>query len=182
MAKRKRPKSIEDKIREMKLATAATPETLAHYKRRGPSTLDVLWQKNLLRTGEWDAAQEIREAFETVTRLVSCRTSKSGSVDGYGSYLEMEPNSHSHNEEWPHHALHLKARLAQWWEALEQRGRKEVGWLVYRVVIDGFSLKEIGRQIGHSTKRDVLKLRELIVDGLDCYADATGLKPRKQNA
>lgn len=171
--------SLESRQRDLEVARVATPETIRKFKRRGPSTIDTLFRQGALRHHHLDAADEIRQGFETVTRMVSCKTTKAASIEGYGAFFDMFP-AHSHAEMWTAHALHLKARLAAWHEALKQRGIGPLGWLCYRVVVDGQSLRQIGREIGHSSGKDIGLLRSGLTDALDVYAECAGFAPQKQ--
>ena len=175
-ASAKRKHSFECYQLDQESRRAATPETWNKHKRCGPDTIATLFKNGQLRYWHVDAADEIREAFELVVRRVAVTTSPSSSIDGYGSFFNAFP-AHGNNEEWSHHALHLKSRLEDWWRALRNRQIEHVGQLVYRVVIDGLSLREVARQLGHETGRNNAALRDSLISGLDIYADAAGIKP-----
>lgn len=171
MGKRRKTKSLDQRRLDM-MREHANPLLAEKIKRRGPSTMSSLLRRQIARQWHVDAAEEIEDAFIATTRPVSAKTMRTLSTPSDGPFFDAWP-SRSIGKGESNHELLLRRRLASWWVELRNRRIEASGYLVYAVVLDGLSLRDLERTTGKPRK----KLGDALISALDVYAELAGFLP-----
>ena len=150
----------------------ANPLLASKIKRRGPTTLDALRRSGAIKGWHIEAADEIENTFLAITRRSQPKTMRAVSSAEDGPYYDAWPPSGSSDFGESNKSLLMRQRLIGWWDELRDRQVLDVGSVVYSVILDGASLRDLEKS-GKCSR----KPKGMLIYGLTIYAKMVGSCP-----